>query len=120
MKGGQAHHRRVGKASTNRIKHAQWFNLTAIRLLVDCNGGVNVGAVLFPVLDMVIDLDVIDVGSTPRVLTRIREALFHALLGQNPAQTQLCVGLLRALFVYNRVALLVQFVDVVPPEMLLV
>ena len=108
MQRGQTHLGRVCKSGANCVKHAQWFNLTSIRLLVDCNGGVNVCPVLFPVADMFVDPGVIDRRKTPCTLIRVREALLDAFLGCSPTQTDFFVSSLRAVFVDNRVALLVE------------
>lgn len=105
----------VREAGANRVEHGHGFDLAAISLLVDHNGGVNVGSVFPPVGDLLVNESVVGVLFSPSRLRDVVEALLNALLSLFEVQLEELVGTLGAGLVDDGSARVVHPRNVLPP-----
>ena len=105
----------VGEASTNRVEHRHGLDLATVCLLVDYDGGVDVGSVIFPVRDLLINERVMCAVAAPLAFFEASEALFDALIGHGPVNLQELVSAAGAVLIDDRVTLRVNSLDVTPP-----
>jgi hypothetical protein len=104
MQGLQAHVGCVGETGADGVEDTKRFDLSTVSLLVDDNGGIDVGAKVFPVADLNVDVFVLGRGFAPLALFNSKEAVLDAVLCFLEVEAHVLVRTLRAVLVDHTVA----------------
>ena len=94
----------MGESRTDSIEDAQRLDLSAVGFLVDNDRRVNIGSILFPVVDLLIDVFVGGLCVAPCRPRFATETILDTLHSCIPVETSELVSALRAILVDHRVA----------------
>lgn len=105
----------ASEACADSIEDAEGLDLTAIGLLVDDHRRVNIGSILLPVGDLVVDEIVAGRIFSPFALFDASKTILNALLCSGPINFSMGVSAPRTIFINHRVALRVDPLHILPP-----
>jgi hypothetical protein len=107
----------LGEPGADCIVHTQRFDLPSVSLLINDNRWVNVGTVLSPVSNFIINLLIVGVFRFPiGFLTRACETLLNAIKCVLKVELESLMSTSGTVDIYHTIASPVYFVNVIPPH----